>query len=188
MKHLVVLGSAQPQIKRMIMQSPGRPPMEMQMGMMLGMGQRGQDARTRRHQSRRRSSGLEAKLITVPAGTFACEHYRKQEPQRTVDMRISSRSASLRDGEDVQRGDHHGAGGRPQQPNFAHPRRAPEDGYAISAVLARRSGTGRSGARRRRVSRRRGKLAGVVILSSRRRRSPYVHDDAQRRDSSRSLS
>ena len=39
MKHLVVLGSGQPQIKRMIMQSPGPPPMGMPMGMMPGMGQ-----------------------------------------------------------------------------------------------------------------------------------------------------
>ena len=42
MKQLLVLGGDKPQIKRMIMQAPGRPPMEMPMGMMMGMGQRGE--------------------------------------------------------------------------------------------------------------------------------------------------
>jgi len=30
-----------------------------------------------------------AETITVPAGTFECEHYRKQEPQGTVDVWVS---------------------------------------------------------------------------------------------------
>jgi hypothetical protein len=29
--------------------------------------------------------------ITVPAGTFVCDHYRKQEPQGTVDVWISDK-------------------------------------------------------------------------------------------------
>jgi hypothetical protein len=87
MKHLMVLGGDKPQVKRMIMQMPGRPPMEMPMGMM-GMGQRGQGAGAG-DTSPGEKVGLET--ITVPAGTFECEHYRKQEPQGTVDVWISSK-------------------------------------------------------------------------------------------------
>ncbi|MGA9057669.1 MAG: DUF4412 domain-containing protein [Terriglobia bacterium] len=88
MKHLMVLGGDRPQIKRMIMQSPGSPPMEMPMGMMLGMGQRGQ-APGQGDTSPGERVGSET--ITVPAGTFECEHYRKVEPHGTVDVWISSK-------------------------------------------------------------------------------------------------
>ena len=88
MKQLLVLGGDRPQIKRMIMQSPGQPPMEMPMGMMPGMGRRepgagGGDT------SPGEKVGTET--ITVPAGTFECDHYRKQEPRGTVDVWISSK-------------------------------------------------------------------------------------------------
>jgi hypothetical protein len=87
MKQLVVTGGDNPQIKRMIMQMPGRPPMEMPMGM-LGMGQRGQG-----HGAGDTSPGekVGSETITVPAGTFECDHYRKQEPRGTVDVWISSK-------------------------------------------------------------------------------------------------
>jgi hypothetical protein len=88
MKHLMVLGGDRPQIKRMIMQSPGSPPMEMPMGMMLGMGQR-QQAPGQGDTSPGERVGSET--ITVPAGTFECEHYRKQEPHGTMDVWISSK-------------------------------------------------------------------------------------------------
>ena len=143
MKQLMVLGGDRPQIKRMIMQSPGHPPMEMPVGMMQGMGQRG-----RPPQQGDSSPGeiVGSETITVPAGTFECEHYRKQEPHGTVDVLDIRQSFSLRDGEDVHRGDDDGAGKSPQQRNHPHQRRAPEDGYAISAPTIDRV-IGRSGDR-----------------------------------------
>jgi hypothetical protein len=88
MKQLMVLGGDKPQIKRMIMQSPGSPPMEMPMGMMPGMGQR-----ERAPQQGDSSPGemVGSETITVPAGTLECEHYRKAEPRGTVDVWISSK-------------------------------------------------------------------------------------------------
>ncbi len=88
MKQLLVLSGDRPQIKRMIMQPPGRPPMEMPMGMMPGMGQR-QQAPGQSDSSPGEKVGSET--ITVPAGTFECEHYRKQEPHGIVDLWISSK-------------------------------------------------------------------------------------------------
>ena len=87
MKQLMVLGGDKPQIKRMIMQSPGRPPMEMPMGMMMGMAQRGGAGGGDTSPGEKVGS----ETITVPAGTFECEHYRKQEPHGTVDVWISSK-------------------------------------------------------------------------------------------------
>ncbi len=87
MKQLIVTGGDKPQIKRMIMQIPGRPPMEMPMGM-LGMGQRGQGTGAGDTSP---GEKVGSETITVPAGTFACEHYRKQAPQGTVDVWISSK-------------------------------------------------------------------------------------------------
>lgn len=87
MKELMVLGGDRPQIKRMITQSPGRPPMEMPMSMMrmqqrAGGGQPGDSG-----------PGMKvgSETITVPAGTFDCEHYRKQTPSGTVDVWISTK-------------------------------------------------------------------------------------------------
>jgi hypothetical protein len=87
MKQLLVLGGDKPQIKRMIMQSPGRPPMEMP-SMMMGMGQRGQGSGAG---DTSLGEKVGAETITVPAGTFECDHYRKQEPRGTVDVWISSK-------------------------------------------------------------------------------------------------
>jgi hypothetical protein len=88
MKELLVLGGDRPQIKRMIMQSPGRPPMEMPVGMMPGMGQRQQSPGQGDNSPGER---VGSETITVPAGTFECEHYRKQEPHGTMDVWISSK-------------------------------------------------------------------------------------------------
>ena len=88
MKHLLVTGGDKPQIKRMIMQPPGRPPMEMSTSMMSGMGQGG-----RGPGGGDTSPGekVGSETITVPAGTFECDHYRKQEPRGIVDVWISSK-------------------------------------------------------------------------------------------------
>jgi len=62
---------------RVIMQLPGRPPMEMQQQMM-------KNATTSNTQSlaadiRSGSDDLGSEPVTVPAGTFACEHYRAKD-------------------------------------------------------------------------------------------------------------
>jgi hypothetical protein len=85
MKELMVMGGEKPQIKRMIMQSPGQQPIEMPMGMMGGMGRRQQATGAGGGDT---SPGVKVgtETITVPAGTFECDHYRKQEPRGTVDV------------------------------------------------------------------------------------------------------
>ena len=88
MKQLLVLGGDKPEIKRMIMQPPGRPAVEMPAAMMMGMGQRASGAGTG-DTSPGEKVGTET--ITVPAGTFECDHYRKQGPSGTVDVWISTK-------------------------------------------------------------------------------------------------
>jgi hypothetical protein len=85
-KQLMVVSGDKPQIKRMIMQPPGRPPMEMPTAMMA-MQQHGRGG----------SSGdtdpgvkVGSETLTVPAGTFVCEHYRKQTPGGPVDVWVSA--------------------------------------------------------------------------------------------------
>jgi len=87
MKELMVLSGDKPQIKRMIMQAPGRPPMEMP-GMMLGMGQH---ARGPGGGDTSPGEKVGTETITVPAGTFECDHYRKQEPRGALDVWISNK-------------------------------------------------------------------------------------------------
>ncbi len=87
-KMLMVTSGPDAGMKRMIMQQPGQPPMEMT-GMMMGMMKAGQ--------SQPSSSGGKAdygelvgtETVTVPAGTFVCQHYRKQEKSGTVDYWLS---------------------------------------------------------------------------------------------------
>jgi hypothetical protein len=85
MKQLVVIGGRNIQIKRMIMQRPGQPPTEMPMGFMPGLG--------RLEQGPENSPGVKVGVdtITVPAGTFECDHYRKQEPRGTRDSWMSTK-------------------------------------------------------------------------------------------------
>jgi hypothetical protein len=88
MKYLVVTSEGKPDFKRMIMQTEGQPPMEMPMeGMMAGMMKQGRE-------SPAADSGLGEKvgteMVTVPAGTFLCEHYRKSEAKGTADLWIAS--------------------------------------------------------------------------------------------------
>ncbi|MGD1103878.1 MAG: hypothetical protein ABSA59_17650 [Terriglobia bacterium] len=85
-KMLMVTGGPEAGMKRMITQAPGQPPMEMS-GMIMGM--------MKPHQTP--SSGGKADMgelvgtetVTVPAGTFVCQHYRKQEKSGTVDYWLS---------------------------------------------------------------------------------------------------
>lgn len=91
MKELMVINGSQPEIKRMITQPPGRPPMEMPSAM-LGM--------IRSHTPKaiggdEKTGGPGEKVgtetITVPAGTFECDHYRTEEEGSPVDLWISSK-------------------------------------------------------------------------------------------------
>lgn len=91
MKQLVVMSGSHPEIKRMIMQPPGHPPMEMPEGMMQMMRQQTPSGQESGHGSPGQKIGEEN--VSVPAGTFACEHYRKQENGTTVNYWISSKVA-----------------------------------------------------------------------------------------------
>ena len=85
-KQLVVIHEGKPEIKRMIMQPPGRGPMEMPLGMMhFG----GQQAAAAKDTDPGEKVGSES--VTVPAGTFDCEHYRKQTEHGTVDYWVSAK-------------------------------------------------------------------------------------------------
>jgi hypothetical protein len=75
MKYLYVLDGAQIHVVRMIMQTPGRPPMEMPASMMERAG----TASTQPADIRAQSEDVGAESVTTPAGTFACEHYRAKD-------------------------------------------------------------------------------------------------------------
>jgi len=85
MKQLLVTQGGKPEIKRMIMQSPGQAPMEMPM-MMMGM-MKGKEKAS--------SEGMGEKLgtepVIVPAGTFLCDHYRTKSGAGTADLWVSAK-------------------------------------------------------------------------------------------------
>ena len=85
-KQLVVIQDGKPDIKRMIMQPPGQQPMEMPVGMLRGGMQQ-----ARAGEGTDPGEKLGTESVTVPAGTFDCEHYRKQTQHGTFDYWISSK-------------------------------------------------------------------------------------------------
>ena len=90
MKQLMVVEGGTPQVKRMIMQTAGRPPMEMPVGMM-------NQAMAQHHPSNIHTDAkglgqlVGTETITVPAGTFVCQHYRENTNGRTSDLWISTK-------------------------------------------------------------------------------------------------
>lgn len=73
MKALMVLDGANVQVSQIIMQMPGRPPMEFPSQMMRSREQaHPADIRTE-------SEDVGSESVTVPAGTFVCEHYRSKD-------------------------------------------------------------------------------------------------------------
>jgi hypothetical protein len=62
---------------RWIMQMPGQQPMEMDANMMNMAGQRGHQTQTTDFRDKAELVGTES--VTVPAGTFTCEHYRMKD-------------------------------------------------------------------------------------------------------------
>ena len=91
MKQLMVVREGVPDIKRMIVQMTGQPPMEMPMGMMGGMMKKGQQAAEGKESATPVKVGTET--VTVPAGTFLCDHYRTTSGNVTADVWISSKVA-----------------------------------------------------------------------------------------------
>jgi hypothetical protein len=84
-KTLTVNTAAEAGIKRMIVQRPGQAPMEMPSMMMGMMHSKPSTAAS--------SAGMGelvgTETVTVPAGTFTCQHYRKQGNNGPVDVWIS---------------------------------------------------------------------------------------------------
>jgi hypothetical protein len=63
---------------RMVMQQPGQDPMEMDMNMNMNMGGRRMGPSTPTD-IRDKAERVGTETITVPAGTFSCEHYRMKD-------------------------------------------------------------------------------------------------------------
>ncbi|HEV2423310.1 MAG TPA: hypothetical protein VGZ29_00635 [Terriglobia bacterium] len=89
MKQLMVVQGGTADIKRMIMQAPGRPPMEMPVGMMHVAMQRGEQQAAASPHGMGELVGAET--VTVPAGTFETQHYRSTDNGVTVDVWASTK-------------------------------------------------------------------------------------------------
>jgi len=72
MKQLMVLDGQQTRIVKSIMQMPGRPPMELPAQMLQRYHPQAADVRSE-------AQDLGSESITVPAGTFHCEHYKMKD-------------------------------------------------------------------------------------------------------------
>jgi hypothetical protein len=92
MKTLTVTTGTEAGVKRMIMQRPGQPPMEMPEMMMSMMQQHQPPPQTTAGGGDKGGRGdlVGTESVTVPAGTFSCQHYRKQEQNGPVDVWIST--------------------------------------------------------------------------------------------------
>ena len=74
-KRLIVLDGKQMQVKRMIMQPPDQPPLEMPIDSM----QTHERTTERPADIRDRAERVGNESVTTPAGTFACEHWRMKD-------------------------------------------------------------------------------------------------------------
>jgi hypothetical protein len=83
MKILTVSQDGKGQAKRVIVQSPGQPPMELP-AMMMAMGQRGAT------QEAALGEKIGSESVTVPAGTFTCDHYRSKKGEEVTDHWITA--------------------------------------------------------------------------------------------------
>jgi len=90
MKQLMVAGPGGVEIKRMIVQSPGRPPMEMPVGMMH-MGSPPSRAQPASGAGHGTGELVGSESVTVPAGTFDCQHFRSTENGRQADVWASTK-------------------------------------------------------------------------------------------------
>jgi hypothetical protein len=76
MKYLLAPGDNGLASTRMVMQMPGQDPMEMDMNMNMGGRRMPQSTPT---DIRDKAERVGTETITVPAGTFSCEHYRMKD-------------------------------------------------------------------------------------------------------------
>lgn len=92
MKTLLVSSASESGIKRMIIQRPGQPPMEFPTMMMSMMQQHQAQPMTSKGEGGPSGTGelVGTESVTVPAGTFNCQHYRKQDARGTTDLWIST--------------------------------------------------------------------------------------------------
>lgn len=72
-KMLAVVSNGNMVMNKMIMQMPGRPPMEMPMQMQNA------DRGTNLADIRNKADDLGTESVTTPAGTFSCDHYRMKD-------------------------------------------------------------------------------------------------------------
>jgi hypothetical protein len=88
-KHLVVVHGGKPEIKRMIVQAPGGPPLEFPVGALLEGMQRAPQV------SSEKGSDLGARLgtetVTVPGGSFLCDHYQVKHEKGMTEIWISTK-------------------------------------------------------------------------------------------------
>jgi hypothetical protein len=82
-KTLMIFGEGGADLSRLIIQTPGRPPMEMPAAMTQGRG-----ASTPKD-IRSGSQNMGSESVTTPAGTFSCEHYRSDNVDIWVSKSVS---------------------------------------------------------------------------------------------------
>jgi hypothetical protein len=81
MKYLIAPSESGVASTRMIMQQPGQDPIEMDMNMNMGGRRMPQSTPT---DIRDKAERVGTETITVPAGTFSCEHYRAKDGSSDV--------------------------------------------------------------------------------------------------------
>jgi hypothetical protein len=93
MKQLMVSQDGKVQAERMIMQPPGRPPMEMPVAMMSRMGGMGGGSHSPGAAADHSQELVGTESVTVPAGTFTAEHFRTTTNGKTGDVWASTKVA-----------------------------------------------------------------------------------------------
>jgi len=88
MKQLVAIKNKEIPVLRMIMQRKGDEPIEMSMEMM-GMMNRGGQRPTPKSDAREGATLVGTETITVPAGTFTCEHFKNDDGDFWTTEKIS---------------------------------------------------------------------------------------------------
>lgn len=86
MKMLTALRGKEMPTLRMIMQAPGQEAMEFSIEMMGMMGRGAQKAQSA--DSREGATKVGTETITVPAGTFVCEHYKSSDGEFWVSEKV----------------------------------------------------------------------------------------------------
>ena len=92
MKQLMVMQPGNVSIKRMIVQPPGRPPMEMPVAMMnMRMPHGPQAPQAEAGSGHGMGEVVGTETVSVPAGTFECQHFRSTGEGKTSDVWVSSK-------------------------------------------------------------------------------------------------